>query len=141
MTVPVERWLPGPLRVEIHLGAQETAGAFCLLVDHPPAGWSLPPHRHEHEAETVHVVEGAFWMTIGGEHVELGPGQTAHVPRGVLHEGGTLGDVPGRRVLVFSPAGLERFFLEAGTPEPVDAPDVARLLRVATDHGWRFGED
>ena len=127
------------MRVEIHLGAQDTGGAFCLLVDHPPAGWSLPPHRHEHESETVHVVEGAFWMTIGGERVELGPGDTAHVPQGVLHEGGTLGDVAGRRVLIFSPAGLERFFLEAGTPEPQESPDVAQLLRAATAHGWRFG--
>ena len=34
-------WMPGGTRTEIHLGTEDTAGAYCLLVDHPPAGWSL----------------------------------------------------------------------------------------------------
>ncbi|MBS1891542.1 MAG: hypothetical protein JST59_09620 [Actinobacteria bacterium] len=37
-------WMPGGVRTEIHLTGDETGGAFCLLVDHPHAGWSLPPH-------------------------------------------------------------------------------------------------
>jgi len=134
----VQVWLPGPLRVELHLGAEDTAGAFCLLVDHPPPGWSLPPHHHEHESETMHVVAGRFEVVVGGVRHELGPGETAHVPRGVEHAGRALGDEPVRRVLVFSPAGMERFFLAAGTREPAAEPDVARLLRLAAEHGWRF---
>ena len=51
--------MPDPTRTEIHLAAEDAAGAFCLLVDHPPAGWSLPPHRHRNEAETIHVIEGS----------------------------------------------------------------------------------
>jgi hypothetical protein len=49
-------WMPGGVRTEIHLRAEETGGAFCLLVDEPPAGWSLPPHRHRGVAETIHIV-------------------------------------------------------------------------------------
>ena len=46
--------------------------------------------------------------------------------------------MPGRRVLVFSPAGMERFFLEAGSAEPDGDPDLARLAQLAQEHGWRF---
>ena len=37
-------WMPGGVRTEFHLAAEGTGGAFCLRVDHPPAGWALPPH-------------------------------------------------------------------------------------------------
>ena len=131
-------WMPGGLRVEVHLGADDTDGAFCLMVDHPPPGWFLPPHRHENEAETVCVSAGRFEMTVDGVRTELGPGDVVHVPRGVEHSGRSLAGEPGRRVLVFSPAGMERFFLEAGSAEPHGDLDLLRMGRLAQQHGWRF---
>jgi quercetin dioxygenase-like cupin family protein len=131
-------WMPGGVRTEVHLTGEDTGGAFCLLVDEPPAGWSLPPHRHRNEAETIHVVNGAFWMEVEGQPLRLEAGQTVHVPCGVVHAGGTLGDEPGRRVIVFSPAGLERFFLEAGAPAPGEEAGRAEALEAATRHGWEF---
>jgi hypothetical protein len=53
--------MPGGVRTEIHLTGDDTGGAFCLLVDHPRAGWSLPPHVHDDAAETIHVIEGDPW--------------------------------------------------------------------------------
>jgi len=64
-------WMPGGVRTEIHLTGADTGGAFCLLVDHPPAGWSLPAHIHEDAAETIHVIEGEFEMTIDGATVMI----------------------------------------------------------------------
>jgi hypothetical protein len=40
--------------------------------------------------------------------------------------------------LIFSPAGMERFFLEAGQPTADSEPDLAALLASATRHGWQF---
>jgi quercetin dioxygenase-like cupin family protein len=131
-------WMPGRVRTEVHLGAQDTGGAFCLLVDHPPAGWSLPAHRHRNEAETIHVLDGEFEMEIDGRRSRLSAGQTAHVPRGVVHSGANVGRGPGRRVLIFSPAGMERFFLDSGAPTPDGEIDPAALLACATSHGWEF---
>jgi anti-sigma factor ChrR (cupin superfamily) len=59
-------WMPGGVRTEVRLTAEDTDGALCLLVDHPPAGWLLPGHIHHNEAETIHIVEGSFEMTIDG---------------------------------------------------------------------------
>jgi mannose-6-phosphate isomerase-like protein (cupin superfamily) len=131
-------WMPGGIRTEIHLCARDTDGAFCLLVDEPPAGWSLPAHLHHGMAETVHVVEGDFEMTIAGNRAVFGAGQTAHVPAGTIHTSSNLGATPGRRIVIFSPAGMEAFFLEAGAPSPETDVDLQAMLALAVRHGWEF---
>jgi quercetin dioxygenase-like cupin family protein len=131
-------WMPGAVRTEIHLVGEDTAGAFCLLVDHPPAGWSLPAHRHANEAETIHIVEGDFEMQLDGAPIRLSAGQTIHVPRGVTHSGGNVGQGGGQRIVLFSPAGMERFFLEAGRTVADRAPDIAAVLACASRYGWQF---
>ena len=119
--------LPAGLRMQIHLTSEDTGGAFCLLEDHPPEGWSLPPHMHLNESETVYVVEGEFESVVDGERRTLRAGDAVHIPAGVLHSGGG----HGRRLLVFAPGGVERFFLEASA-------DGADVLSIAERYGWRF---
>jgi quercetin dioxygenase-like cupin family protein len=130
--------MPGGVRTEVHLGAEDTGGAFCLLLDEPPAGWSLPTHRHRGVAETIHVVEGAFWMEVEGERRTLGPGDTVHIDADAVHAGGTVGESAGRRIVLFTPAGMERFFLEAGAPTAEAEVDAASALAAARRHGWEF---
>jgi quercetin dioxygenase-like cupin family protein len=131
-------WMPGGVRTEIQLTAHDTAGAFCLLVDQPPPGWSLPPHRHSNEAETIHVVEGDFEMVLAGRRSRLSPGDTIHVPRGVIHSSANVGEGPGRRVVLFSPAGMERFFEQAGAADAEAEVDLSAVLASAIGHGWEF---
>jgi quercetin dioxygenase-like cupin family protein len=131
-------WMPGGVRTEIHLTDEDTGGAFCLLADHPPVGWSMPTHRHHNEAETIYIVEGDFEMEVDGARSQLSAGQTIHVPRDVIHSSANIGQQPGHRVVLFSPAGMERFFLEAGAPTPDSEIDLAAALTSATRHGWEF---
>jgi quercetin dioxygenase-like cupin family protein len=126
------------VRTEVHLVGEQTGGAFCMFVDQPPAGWSLPAHRHLNEAETIHVVEGEFDMVVEGERSLLRAGDTIHVPRGAVHSGGNVGSATGRRVVIFSPAGVERFFLEVGVATPAERIDPATALASAMRHGWEF---
>lgn len=65
-------------------------------------------------------------------------GTTLHIPAGVVHSGENVGDGPGRRLLVFTPAGMEHFFREAGAATPAAEVDRAAALASATRHGWRF---
>ncbi len=133
--------MPGGVRTEIHLGAQDTAGAFCLLVDHLPPGWALPAHRHEHEAETIHVLSGEFEMAVDGIRSRLSAGETIHVPPGAVHSSANVGPGSGDRVVLFSPAGMERFFLEAGAAASDSEIDLAAVLSCAIRHGWEFVPD
>ena len=129
-------WMPGGVRTELHLTGEESGGAICMLVDQPPPGWSLPPHRHANEAETIHVLAGE--LEVEGQRRQLGPGETAHVPVGVVHSGANVGSGTGRRIVLFSPAGIERFFLEAGAASPNEEPDPAAAAAAARWHGWEF---
>jgi quercetin dioxygenase-like cupin family protein len=135
---PTVVWMPGGVRTEVHLTGAETGGAFCLLVDELPAGWELPAHRHRGEAETMHVLSGEMAVALErGEETLARAGQTVHVPPGVLHSGRNAGSGPLRRVVVFSPAGMERFFLEAGAQSPT-AVDAGFARASALRHGWEF---
>lgn len=131
-------WMPGGVRTEIHLASGDTNGAFCLLVDYPPAGWSLPAHLHRGVAETIYVVDGEFDMTVDGVSSRVSAGQAIHVPPDVIHSGGNAEDAPGHRVVIFSPAGMERFFLELGTDSPGAEVDLREAVAIAIRHGWRF---
>jgi uncharacterized RmlC-like cupin family protein len=133
--MPETVWFPGGLKIEIHA----VSDAFCLLVDHPPAGSSVPRHSHAAESETIHIAEGAYVVEVDGTETELSAGDTVHVPAGVPHAGRALGEGPVRRVIVFSPGGMECFFRKAGAADPRTAIDVAALLDATTAHGWRFG--
>jgi quercetin dioxygenase-like cupin family protein len=130
--------MPGGLKTEIHLGAEDTDGAFCLLVDHPPAGWSLPAHRHKNEAESMYVLEGEFEIDVEGTVSRVSAGQALHVPRGVVHSGGNIGETTGRRVLVFTPGGVERFLVEVGVPDPGIEIDLDAAASVASRYGFDF---
>ena len=125
--------LPGGVEARIHVRGEQTGGAFVLLTDTGPPGWSLPPHRHANESETIHVTAGALWLEVEGQRRELRAGDTAHVPPGTLHASGTLGDAPVHRVVVFSPAGMEDFFAALA-----EAPDASDMLALAHRYGWRF---
>lgn len=138
MTKPAVVWMPGDVRTEVHVTAAESGGAFCMLVDESPAGWSLPPHRHAAESETIHVLEGRFDMEIDGRHTTMTAGDTAHVPAGVVHSGGNAGTETGRRVVIFSPGGIEGFWLEIGRPQPGTEFDVGEIVAAAQRWGWDF---
>ncbi|HMJ04369.1 MAG TPA: cupin domain-containing protein [Conexibacter sp.] len=131
-------WMPGGVRTEIQLDGADTGGAFCLLVDEPPAGWSLPPHRHRDAAETIHVVAGEFAMEVAGTRTLLRAGESIHVPRGVVHAGANVGATSGRRIVLFSPAGMEAFFREAGAASAGAEADLPAALASAVRHGWEF---
>ena len=48
-------------------------------------GSFIPDHYHKWEDQTFHIIEGQLKAKIGDSTVTLGPGDTAHCPRGVPH--------------------------------------------------------
>src|SRR6476661_4080716 len=114
--------LPGGVSLEVVIRSEDADGRFCLLADRLPPGWSLPPHRHVGETETIEVRSGHLRMTVDGVVRELAPGDIAHVAAGVLHDGTVVGDEPVERTVIFSPGGMERFFEQLSAAG--DAPDA-----------------
>jgi quercetin dioxygenase-like cupin family protein len=102
----------GPLR--ILAGAAQTGGRYFALegetMPSPRAPQSV--HVHEAEAESEYVLTGEREISCENETWRGGPGLFAVVPPRARHTMRTLGDAPSRWLHFFSPAGLERFFVE-----------------------------
>ena len=119
--------------LEIRVDGEASGGTLCVVVDHPQPGFRLVPHRHLREDETIHIVEGTFELVLGADTRTLGAGDTVFVPRGTPHAIRNAGDAPGRRLLVFHPAGIEAFFRAADGER-----DLGRLGELAREHGWEL---
>ena len=90
------------------------AGDRFSLVEHPmsPRALAAPLHRHQNEDEYSFVIEGRMGALLGDEHLEAGPGDLVHKPRGQWHTFWNAGEEPCRILEIISPAGFERFFAE-----------------------------
>ena len=90
------------------------AGDRFSVVEHPMSPWALaaPLHRHHNEDEYSFVIEGRMGALLGDDHLEAGPGDLVHKPRGQWHTFWNSGDDPCRILEIISPAGFERFFAE-----------------------------
>jgi mannose-6-phosphate isomerase-like protein (cupin superfamily) len=103
----------GSIGVRFMLDGHE-AGERLSVVEHPmsPRALAAPLHRHTNEDEYSFVLEGRMGALLGDEHVEAGPGDLVHKPRGQWHTFWNAGDEPCRILEIISPAGFERFFAE-----------------------------
>jgi mannose-6-phosphate isomerase-like protein (cupin superfamily) len=101
----------GSIGVRFVIDGPEAGDRFSV-VEHPMSARALaaPLHRHHNEDEYSFVVEGRMGALLGDEHLEAGPGDFVHKPRGQWHTFWNAGDEPCRILEVISPAGFERFF-------------------------------
>jgi mannose-6-phosphate isomerase-like protein (cupin superfamily) len=103
----------GSIGVRFMIDGSEAEDRFSL-VEHPMSARALaaPLHRHHNEDEYSFVIEGRMGAVLGDEHLEAGPGDLVHKPRGQWHTFWNAGDEPCRILEIISPAGFERFFAE-----------------------------
>jgi quercetin dioxygenase-like cupin family protein len=135
-------WVMGDLYT-IKAAGEETGGAFALIEALVPPGGGPPPHRHRREDEAFYVLEGELRFHVDGRDIDAGAGSWVTLAKGSVHHFQNVGNRPARMLIVVTPAGLERFFLEAGrtvgdgdteviTPTP---EDIERLLELAPEYG------
>lgn len=121
----------------------ESTGASLVLLENLTApGGGPPPHIHTREDEFFYVLDGTFELRIGDELHALGAGGFAYVPRGTVHNFRNTADTPSRLLVGFTPAGMDRFFRDAGRPAtddgpapPVDEDEIARTMAAAARYG------
>ena len=127
---------------------EHTAGAYSIPDNTIPPGSPGPrPHLHRHHEEAFYVLEGELTVRVGPRKIVAPAGSFVVVPRGVVHQPSNPGPEPTRVLLVFSPAGMDRFFEEAAEgrvplagPPPTD-PEVLERLGVFTEkYGYEFAE-
>ena len=101
----------GSIGVRFMIDGSEADDRFSLI-EHPMSARALaaPLHRHNNEDEYSFVLEGRMGALLGDEHLEAGPGELVHKPRGQWHTFWNAGDEPCRILEIISPAGFELFF-------------------------------
>ena len=113
-----ERWVRPVRRVDKPWGHEEIfalePGKYCGKAIHVDSGHSLSLQYHEQKEETIAIQSGRARLEIGEhesqmETIEVGPGDSVHLPPGVRHRLTALEDV---------------VFLEASTTQ---LDDVVRL--------------
>ena len=127
--------------VTTRASAEDTGGAYSLFETVTPPTGGCPPHAHRHEEKTFYVLEGRYAFLNGEDSIELGPGDYAFVPRGVVHAFANVGSEPARMLILITPGGIyDRFLEEIGDclDWPTGEPDTARALAVAPKYGIEF---
>lgn len=135
-------WVVGDLYT-IKASGEDTGGAFTLIEVLVPPQSGPPPHIHRREDEAFYVLEGEFEVHLDGRRLTAGPGTWVTLARGSLHRFKNIGLEPAKMLILATPAGLDRFFLEAGReandPSPesgaVRPEDTEKLLAVAPKYG------
>jgi quercetin dioxygenase-like cupin family protein len=92
------------------LRGEQSGGGVAVFESLIPPGEGPPLHVHANEEEVLYVLEGTFRFRLGDEVSAAPEGSLVFVPRGVPHTWQNAGDSPGRLLITFTPAGMERFF-------------------------------
>jgi quercetin dioxygenase-like cupin family protein len=97
----------------ILVSGAETAGRYCLIDMHVPAGGGPPPHRHDFE-EMFTLLEGELEFTFRGKTSTIRAGSTVNIPANAPHAFRNASGGAVRMLCMATPAGLDAFFLEVG---------------------------
>jgi quercetin dioxygenase-like cupin family protein len=97
----------------ILVSGAETAGRYCLIDMHIPAGGGPPPHRHDFE-EMFTLLEGEVEFTFRGEVSKVRAGLTVNIPANAPHAFRNASGQPVRMLCMCTPAGQEEFFMAVG---------------------------
>ena len=125
--------------VTIHLDGERTAGKLTIWTGLTPPGSGPPPHYHLNEDEAFHVLEGRVAFFLNGAWHEVGPGDAAFMPRGVVHTFKNIGDRPCRMLVTTTPSGMEKFFARCAEEfAKPGKPDMSRIIEVGSEHGIHF---
>jgi quercetin dioxygenase-like cupin family protein len=113
--------LAGMDMVTFKMTDRESGGKYSIFEITTPPQSGPPPTLHTHPPqETFYTLEGEYEIyglaADGPYTIKATPGSMIYIPAGVPHSYRNAGDVLARALLVFSPAGMEQFFAESGTP-------------------------
>jgi mannose-6-phosphate isomerase-like protein (cupin superfamily) len=119
----------------ILVSGKDTAGRYCLIDMHVPAGGGPVLHRHDFE-ESFTVLEGEIEATFRGSTAVVGAGECINIPANAPHEFHNRSERAARLLCICAPSGQEEFFRAIGVsvatrttpPPPLDAEAQAAFL-------------
>ena len=116
----------GALQLTFLRSKDDTAGSLDLFEMTLQPNARMPiPHYHDRWDETIYGLSGISTWRIDGTDIDVGPGETAYIRRGVVHGFSNRSPRPAPCLCILSPGVLgPKYFkematlLSAGTPDP-----------------------
>jgi mannose-6-phosphate isomerase-like protein (cupin superfamily) len=103
-------------RMTVLISGEQTNNAYAVLEAFILPGGGPPPHIHHREDELFYVLDGDITIFAGEQTVRASDGTCVHIPLGAVHTFKNEGSRPARMLVTYTPAGVEDFFIKAGTP-------------------------
>ena len=102
--------------VRFHVDPDQSGGSVSVFEAGVPVSARMPaPHSHDNFNETVFGLDGVTTFTVGGERIDVSPGESLFIRRGVIHGFSNEGDVDSRMLAVISPGLMSStYFKEVG---------------------------
>ena len=126
----------GALRVSFLVEAAESNGTVTVFECSVPAGARTPaPHSHDGFEETIYGLHGVSTWAIGGDTMQIGPGDAVCIPRGTIHAFHNHGEEDTTFLAVASPGVFGRAYfnelaaLLAAVAGPPDQTAIADVMR------------
>jgi mannose-6-phosphate isomerase-like protein (cupin superfamily) len=120
----------GAFGMTVKADASDTAGSFSLLEAAEPPGFGPPMHSHEDAGEAFYVLEGEYVIFLDEQEFRCPAGSFVFIPAGRVH-GFRVGDVPSRKLNIYSPAAMVGYFDEleraASLSEPLDDASLVAM--------------
>ena len=91
-------------------------------------------HIHHNAAEAFYVLDGEYLMFIEDREFRCPAGSFVYIPSGLRH-GFRVGEVPSRKLNLYSPAAMVGYFDELSAAITSGAADDAELDAIARRYG------
>ena len=129
-------------RLSIKASIESTGGALALIEAVVSPGMTAPWHVHHREDEMFYVLEGTVLFKCGDELFQAEAGSFVFLPRDIPHSYKNIGETNARWLILTTPAGIERFFMEIGTPALEDgiSPQPLDMAKAAAA-GAKYGQE
>lgn len=118
----------GPTRILAR--AETTNGGFTALENVIAPAQGPAEHIHVREDEMYYIFDGTIRFKAAGCYFDAPAGAFMFIPRGTRHCFQNVGDKPARLLVMFAPAGMERFF-EGQAAMPPGPPDPETYRQIA----------
>jgi len=117
----------GGSRITRKLAAEESNGAFSVIEYRVAPGFTAPPlHANTKESWAAYVLEGALGFRLGPETARAPTGSFLFFPRGMPFTWWNPEEKPARLLVIYCPAGFERYFEEVGAAGRDEIPALWR---------------
>ncbi|WP_407113178.1 cupin domain-containing protein [Bradyrhizobium sp. LMG 9283] len=127
----------GALQLTFLRSKDDTAGSLDLFEMTLQPNARMPiPHYHDRWDETIYGLSGISTWRIEGTDVDVAPGETAFIKRGVVHGFTNRSPRPATCLCMLTPGALgPQYFKEMAVLLAAGTPDPARMKETMLRYG------